>query len=53
MLVSSTVQSKPGVKHVKQIKILLQKQTGYTLADAYPESLETTVLVLIHMDNIM
>lgn len=53
MLVSSTVQSKPGVKHVKQIKILLQKQTGYTLADAYPESLETAVLVLRHMDNIM
>lgn len=25
MLVSSTVQSKPGVKHVKQIKILLKK----------------------------
>lgn len=53
MLVSSTVQSKPGVKHVKQIKILLQKQTGYTLADAYPESLETAVLVLRHIDNIM
>lgn len=53
MLVSSTVQSKPSVKHVKQIKILLQKQTGYTLADGYPESLETAVLVLIHMDNIM
>lgn len=52
MLVSSTVQSKPGVKHVKQIKILLQKQTGYTLADAYPEILETAVLVLRHMDNI-
>lgn len=52
MLVSSTVQSKPGVKHVKQIKILLQKQTGYTLADAYPEILETAVLVLRHLDNI-
>lgn len=53
MLVSATVQSKSGVKHVKKIKILLQKQIGYTLADAYPEILETVVLVLRNMDNIM
>lgn len=46
MLVSATVQRKPGKKHVKQIEILLQIQTGYTLTDTVPVILKTAALCL-------